>query len=104
MAAKNLDLSIYKWQLPVKQSNLTDTDWIHPRAKYHCFDKSGHSLCGKYGQDIYFFETDIEYSDVKDQEGLENCKCKICKRIFTKLKTDGLIGENIGGNRKYCPK
>ena len=102
MASKNLD--IYKWQLPVNQSNLTDTDWIHPRAKYHCFDKSGRSLCGKHGQDIYFFETDIEYSDVKDQEALENCKCKICKRIFTKLKKDGLVGENIGGNRKYCPK
>ena len=35
----------YKWMLPVKQSNLTNVDWIHPKAKYHCFLKI--RLCAK---------------------------------------------------------
>lgn len=48
----------YKWMLPVKQSNLTNVDWIHPKAKYHCFFKNT-SLCEKYWQDQDFFTTDI---------------------------------------------
>lgn len=95
--SKNPDMSVYKWQLPVKQSNITDVDWIHPRAKYHCFDSRGFSLCGKYYQDICFFETDLEYSNTN----LEECKCKKCNKIFLKLQEDGIVGENIGGNRKY---
>lgn len=98
---KDPDMSIYKWQLPVKQSNITNTDWIHPRANYHCFDKNGFSLCGKYYQDIYYFETDIEYSDLKNKEELEKYKCKECRKIFSKLKDEGQIGENIGGNKGY---
>lgn len=47
------------WQLPVKQSNLTNHDWIHPKAKYHAFINSN-SVCGKYGQNTTFFTTDLE--------------------------------------------
>ena len=93
-------MSMYKWQLPVKQSNLTDTEWIHPNAKYHCFDRLGLSLCKRYWQDIYYFETDIEYSNL-DIEKLENCKCKVCKKTFEELKNKGVLGENIGGNKNY---
>lgn len=34
---ENKNINGYKWMLPVKQSNITDHDWIHPKAKYHCF-------------------------------------------------------------------
>ena len=97
--SKSPDMSVYKWQLPVKQSNFTDTDWVHPRANYHCFDSKGFSLCGKYYQDIYFFETDLENNNSSDN--LEDCKCKKCKKILLKLQGDGCVGENIDGKRKY---
>ena len=97
--SKSPDMSVYKWQLPVKQSNIMDKDWIYPRANYHCFDSKGFSLCGKYWQDIYFFETDLERN--KSRDDLEDCKCKKCKKIFFKLQSEGRIGENIGGKRKY---
>lgn len=48
-----------KWQLPVKQSNLTSTDWIHPRAKYHAFINHM-SVCGQHDQRTDFFTTDLE--------------------------------------------
>ncbi|MCG3227901.1 hypothetical protein HXV89_00245 [Bacillus subtilis] len=47
------------WQLPVIQSNLTDHDWIHPKAKYHAYIDNK-SVCGKYGQHTDYFETGIE--------------------------------------------
>lgn len=53
------------WQLPVKQSNLTDHDWIHPKVKYHAFIGLN-SVCGKYGQSISFFETDLDQPLTKD--------------------------------------
>lgn len=93
--SKSPDMSKYKWQLPVKQSNIASRDWVHPRANYHCFDSNGCSLCGKYWQNIYFFKTDLEYNDSGDN--LENCKCNKCKKIFLKLQSDGCVGENIGG-------
>lgn len=95
--SKDFDMSVYKWQLPVKQSVFTNTDWIHPKAKYHCFDKNGCSLCGKYTQDIYFFETDLEYNYFISKDEHEDFKCKKCKKIFAMLKDKGKIGENIGG-------
>jgi hypothetical protein len=54
-----------KWQLPVKQSHVTQHDWIHPKMKYHAFinDKS---ICGKYGQDTSYFETDLHEPLRKD--------------------------------------
>lgn len=99
--SKNLDMSVYKWQLPVKQSNFTNTDWIHPKAKYHCFDKNGFSLCGKYWQDIYYFETDLEYDRFRSGELLEEAKCKKCKQLFDGLQKNNLVGENIGGKKNY---
>ena len=56
----------YKWMLPVKQSNLTNVDWIHPKAKYHCFFKNT-SLCEKYWQDQDFFTTDIDTEEIENR-------------------------------------
>ena len=65
------------WQLPVRQSNRTDHDWVHPRAKYHAF-LEGESLCGKFRQDTNYFETTIDASEL-----LKN-KTVACKRCLQK--------------------
>lgn len=62
------------WQLPVKQSNVTNHDWVHPKSKYHAF-ASDKSLCGKYSQATEFFETTIESSELMINK--ENA-CKEC--------------------------
>jgi hypothetical protein len=64
------------WQLPVKQSDLTDTDWIHPKAKFHAFIGGG-SVCGKYGQSSSFFETDLDQPLTKEVA---------CRKCLKKLK------------------
>lgn len=62
------------WQLPVKQSNLTDHDWIHHNARYHYF-VNGKSLCGKYSQDTEFFETSPEDNGIELTSDLACLKC-----------------------------
>jgi hypothetical protein len=64
------------WQLPVKQSNKTDSDWVHPRSNFHAFQSEA-SLCGKYFQDTDFFETDFN-----PKEHSENMKCKKCLKLL----------------------
>lgn len=66
------------WQLPVKQSNVTNHDWIHPKSKYHAFvnDKS---LCRKYSQSTSFFETTIESFELRINEE------RACKKCLKKL-------------------
>ena len=59
------------WQLPVKNSNKTTQDWVHPKAKYHAF-QNNNSVCGKYYQDTDFFETDM--SEGTDRKHV----CKVC--------------------------
>ncbi|WP_238189870.1 hypothetical protein [Paenibacillus sp. L3-i20] len=65
------------WQLPVKQSNLTNHDWIHPRANYHAFLNNS-SLCGKFHQDTSYFKTDLP-------EGNELALQMRCKRCLKKI-------------------
>lgn len=62
------------WQLPVKQSNTTNHDWVHPKAKYHAF-VNDNSLCGKYSQSTSFFETTIELFELRINEELACKKC-----------------------------
>jgi hypothetical protein len=63
------------WQLPVIQSNLTDHDWIHPKAKYHAYIIDNKSVCGKYGQHTDYFETGIEESKLMANK---EWACKVC--------------------------
>jgi hypothetical protein len=70
----------FVWQLPVKQSNITDHDWIHPKAKYHCFVQN-QSLCNKYVQDTDYFETDIERGEIIMRPEIA---CKICRAKWIK--------------------
>lgn len=68
------------WELPVRERLLVgNPDWVHPRAKFHCF-VYGDSLCGKYGQDTDFFETDIESREI------EMCPEIACKKCLKKWK------------------
>lgn len=62
------------WQLPVIQSNKTDHDWTHPKAKYHAF-VDYNSVCGRHRQDTDFFETGIEESKLMVNKELA---CKAC--------------------------
>lgn len=66
------------WQLPVKQSNVTNHDWIHPKSKYHAF-ANDRTLCGKYSQATAFFETTIESSELMLNKEIA------CKKFLKKL-------------------
>lgn len=62
------------WQLPVNQSNKTDHDWVHPKAKYHAY-VNNNSLCGKYGQNTNYFETT---GDIKEIMSKPQIACNTC--------------------------
>lgn len=64
------------WQLPVKQSNLSDNDWVHHKAKYHAFIDNL-SVCGKFSQDTNFFETGINEDKLMKNK---NLACKNCMK------------------------
>lgn len=64
------------WQLPVIQSNKTDHDWVHPKAKYHAF-LDNNSLCERYGQTTNYFETSIDQEEIFKNP---NLACKKCLR------------------------
>lgn len=71
-----------RWQLPVKESNLTNHVWIHPRAKFHFFTDKNMSLCEKYMQVWYLCET---YPHEQDWKTLEDeVFCKKCLSILRK--------------------
>lgn len=62
------------WQLPVKQSDLTDYDWVHKWSKYHAFINN-ESICGTHDQNTNFFETGIEESEILANPGIACKKC-----------------------------
>jgi hypothetical protein len=61
--------TIMIWQLPV-----TDNETIHKRAKVHCFVE-GVSLCGRHSQNINYYETDINISEILLNPKIACCKC-----------------------------
>ena len=69
------------WQLPVKQSNKTDHDWIHPKAKYHAYIDNKR-VCDGSEQDTGYFDNKIE-----EEELLKN-KDVACKKCMKKLGID----------------
>lgn len=74
MVCRDMTKNNLVWQLPVIQSNLTDHDWVHPKAKYHAFIDNK-SICGKYDQITDCFETGIEESKLMANKGWA---CKVC--------------------------
>lgn len=78
----------YEWQLPVYTSQKTNEQFIHERAKYHCFDENGLSLCKRHTQEISEYE-DYELENIIKKYG-KNYICPTClnkyKRIQEKCK------------------
>lgn len=70
-----------KWQVPVRERLLEGKpDWVHPLTKAHCFVNNV-SLCGRYMQATYFYETDVENINIlKNPETV----CKSCYRKWIK--------------------
>lgn len=66
------------WQLPVIQSNRTNHDWIHPKAKFHAFINN-EAVCGKHSQQTKFFDA-FEESEVLSNKNFA------CKKCLKKLK------------------
>ncbi|MGD6829081.1 hypothetical protein [Bacillus pumilus] len=69
------------WQLPVKQSDLTDHDWVHKWSKYHAFINKD-SICGKHGHDTDFFETGVAESEIIENPSIA---CKKCFELASKF-------------------
>lgn len=91
-----MDSEQIKWQLPVKQSNKTNHDWVDPRANFHAF-VGYKSLCSKYFQDTDFFETDMP--EGTDQKHM----CKICKKLITEQSENTAVYHATGGEGMICP-
>lgn len=73
------------WQLPTHQSNVTNRDWIHPKAKFHAFDEQCESLCKKHRQDDFFEQYDF---NKKLEEFGKSCFCKVCLKKYLKMLGD----------------
>jgi len=72
----------FNWQLPTRQSNLTNHDYIVYNAKLHCF-KNDVSLCKKHIQQTDAFE---DYNiDKFLQEHGEKYVCKTCLARYLKI-------------------
>lgn len=71
----------YLWQFPTHQSNLTSLDWIHPKAKLHCYYQT-QSLCKKHSQDDFFEKYDLE-DHIKEYG--EKSICPICLKKYRKV-------------------
>lgn len=79
------------WQLPVKSSNITGHDGcIHYKAKFHYFTNENESLCGKYYQVWYAFETYPTEKDWKDFD--DSYYCSSCLKMLKKF--EGCEDEN----------
>ncbi|MHA4964945.1 hypothetical protein [Bacillus subtilis] len=68
------------WQLPVIQSNKTDHEWVHPKAKYHAYIDNK-SVCGRYVQSNHYFGVSIEESELLANK---NLACKVCLKKLGK--------------------
>lgn len=69
------------WQLPINQSNKTNHDWIHTKAKFHGF-VNNISLCQRHKQKTRSFET-RNVSEVMQEKELV---CKRCLELYDKHK------------------
>lgn len=69
------------WQLPTKQSNFSDYDYVPANAKFHAFINNK-SLCGKHQQDDWFEQYDFNKTL---KEFGEQGFCKICYKKYLKL-------------------
>lgn len=73
------------WQLPFKQSNITNKDWLHYKAKYHAFkDSDSWSLCNKKDFSKYHDKATLE--EIAEEVGdYRNYVCKTCLNKINKM-------------------
>lgn len=69
------------WQLPMVSAERNSTGYIHGNAKAHLFIDDYNSVCGRYGQDVYY------YDDVEKIE--EKYCCKRCWKTYIGLTGNG---------------
>lgn len=74
----------YYWQLPTHQSNVTCHNWIHYKAKLHCYCKE-ESLCKRHAQDEDFEQYNLE-EFIKNFG--EKAVCPICLKKYKKRKEE----------------
>lgn len=67
----------FAWQLPIKQKNLANSEWIHYNAKYHYF-VNNYSVCDNHWQDTKCSGTYIEAGKIMDNPEIA------CKKCFKK--------------------
>lgn len=76
----------FLWQIPTHQSNLTNLDYIHPKAKLHCFYQN-ESLCKRHSQSDFFEKYDLQK---QIEEYGEKSICPIClKKYKNNIKKKG---------------
>ncbi|MFE5473862.1 hypothetical protein [Bacillus safensis] len=68
------------WRIPIKQSNLTDHDWINRNTKYHAFIDNK-SICGKYDQNRGFSESST--LDEEEMKKNPHLACKSCLELVS---------------------
>ena len=81
------------WQLPTHQSDVTNLDWIHPKAKFHAFDEYYTSLCKRHRQGSFFEQYDF---DKALEEYGENAFCKKCLKKYLELMKKKIRVPKVG--------
>lgn len=73
------------WQLPMASLEKNSTGYIHGNAKAHLFMEDWVSVCGRYEQDVNYYD-DIDETDINKK----GC-CKKCWKKYIEL-----IGNGVG--------
>lgn len=67
------------WQLPMASAEKNSTGYIHGNAKVHLFIDSYDSVCGRYEQDVNYYD-DADESEINERD----C-CKKCWKKYIEL-------------------
>lgn len=73
------------WQLPMASAEKNSTGYIHGNAKAHLFMEDWVSVCGRYEQDVNY------YDDIDETEINKKGCCKKCWKKYIEL-----IGNGVG--------
>lgn len=67
------------WQLPMASLEKNSTGYIHGNAKAHLFMEDWVSVCGRYEQDVNY------YDDIDETEINKKGCCKKCWKKYIEL-------------------
>lgn len=74
----------YVWEFPVIRSQTTNYDYIHWKAKLHCYDDEGVSLCKRHTQQAEDYMT-YDLEEYINEFG-KNHICPICLNRYKRLQ------------------